>query len=162
MAYHARPCQFVTLSPLLLCIIHGYPPRPCVVVPRRPFSPSLPRRFYRGSASLVVPSPPTLPHPFPMCLGTSLSICLPFRLFSVVHLVPAGLPVARCFSLVLLVYLSLCLFPREDAMAWRRVRKAHRHHAISFIAAGPPRIQVSGGARDGDAEKKAIANGSRW
>lgn len=116
MAYHARPCQFVTLSPLLLCIIHGYPPRPCVVVPHRPFSPSLPRRFYRFCFPRCTSSP-SLPHPFPTCLGTSLSICLPFRLFSVVHLVPAGLPVARCFSLVLSSTFLSVYFPAR--MRWR-------------------------------------------
>lgn len=66
------------------------------------------------SASLVVPPPP-LPHPFSTCLSTSLSICLPFHLFSLVHLVPAGLPVARCFSLVPFVSVSLPLFLSEDA-----------------------------------------------
>lgn len=30
-------------------------------------------------------------------------------------------------------------------MARRRVDKAHRHYAISFIAAGPPRIQAVAG-----------------
>lgn len=161
MAYHARPCQFVTLSPLLLCIIHGYPPRPCVVVPHRPFSPSLPRRFYRfcfpRCTSFLLPSSPLF----------YVSQYFPFNLssFSSIFRGPSRscrLTRRAMFLPRSLVYLSLRLFPREDAMAWRRVGKAHRHHAISFIAAGPPRIQVSGGARDGDGEKKAIANGSRW
>lgn len=81
---------------------------------RRP-SPVRALRFSLGvsivSASLVVPPPPPppLPHPFSTCLSTSLSICLPFHLFSLVHLVPAGLPVARCFSLVPFVSVSLSL-----------------------------------------------------
>jgi len=67
-----------------------------------PCSSSLPRCV---SASLVVFSPP-LPHPFSTCLGTSLSICLPFRLFSLIHLVPASLPVSLSFSSVFSLYFS--------------------------------------------------------
>lgn len=149
MAYHARPCQFVTLSPFLLCIIHGYPPRPvCRRFSSSPLSAtfsiflSLFYRFYRfcfshRSSFSSFPLPIFSPL-FYVSLSTSLSICLPFRLFSLVHLVSVGLLIARWFSLFL--SLSLC----EDADAARqRTGKAHRHHTISFIVPGPPRIQAA-------------------
>ena len=111
--------------------------RPCVVVLPVPAL-RLSLSISIVSVSLVVFSPSSpLPYPFSACLSTS--ICLPFCLFSLVHLVPADLPVAPCSSLVLLfASFSFCL----SAMRWRRMDKAHRHHAISFIAADPPRIQI--------------------
>lgn len=80
--------------------------------------PPLPRRFYRfcfPRCSSFPPPRPPLPYPFSACLSTSLSICLPFRLFSLVHLVPAGLPDAPCFSFIPLVPFSLSIYLREDA-----------------------------------------------
>jgi len=84
LAYHARPCQFVTLSPLLSCIIHGYPPRS---VSSFLFPGALPLRFPRtlfhrrlsiGSPRRLLPPSPlprSLPRPFSTCVSASLSIC---------------------------------------------------------------------------------------
>lgn len=134
MAYHARPCQFVTLSSLLLCIIHGYPPRSVssslsFVVHPLPASP--PRRFYRFCSCPPSYSPPPPPPPPSFVLHPSLfyvSQYFPFNLtfFSSIFPGPSRscrLTISRCYSLSLPPPLSL----REDDVVPRcgdeRVRR---------------------------------------
>lgn len=136
MAYHARPCQFVTLSPLLLCIIHGYPPLGPVSLS------SLSLLFVSPSAFLSFLFPSLYFLLLLLFLTPFLRVSvLPFQFVSFSSIFPGPSHSCRLTRRTMFLSrpsLSFCL----SAMRWRRMGKAHRHHAISFIAADPPRIQI--------------------
>lgn len=156
MAYHARPCQFVTLSPLLLCIIHGYPPLGPVSL---------------SSLSLLFVSPSAfLSFLFPSLYFLLLLLFLtPFLRVSVLQSVflfvyfpwsisflptyPSHhVPLSSFFSL-----LSLSVSLRCDGDEWIRRIFIMRSHLSRLT---PPSNSDSGGTRDDNGKKKAIANGS--
>lgn len=82
-------------------------------------------------------SPPFFSPLFYVSLSTSLSICLPFRLFSLVHLIPAGLSIARWFSLSLSIFAKTPT--RRGSQRIRRIVITRSH--LSCLA--PPRIQAA-------------------